>query len=106
MGLLRMTVGQGGFVFVLGPLTGAEFTLFTFSMIPDPRTSPAGRNAQIWWGLSIGILDGLMRLAEMRFSMFYALFILCAMRLVFSMFKEKEFPFPFELVQRLISEKK
>lgn len=80
MGLLRMAAGQGGLVFVLGPLTGAEFTLFTFSMIPDPKTSPEGKSSQVLWGFAIGVLDGLLRLAEFRFSMFYALFALCAVR--------------------------
>ena len=40
MSLLRMALGQGGLVFALGPMTGAEFALFTFSMLPDPKTSP------------------------------------------------------------------
>lgn len=80
MGLLRMALGQGGLIFALGPMTGAEFTLFTFSMIPDPKTSPSAGHSQVIWGLTIGLLDGVMRLAEIRFSMFYALFILCAAR--------------------------
>lgn len=89
MGALRMAVGQGGLIFVLGPWTGAEFTLFTFAMIPDPKTSPSEKNPQIWWGLSLGILDGILRLAEFRFSMFYALFVLCAIRPWFGVIKEK-----------------
>src|SRR5580700_9633521 len=40
MGLLRMALGQGGLGFALGPVTGAEFALFTFSMLPDPKTCP------------------------------------------------------------------
>ena len=40
MGLLRMALGQGGLIFALGPMTGAEFALFTFSMIPEPKTNP------------------------------------------------------------------
>ena len=44
MGLLRMAAGQGGLVFVLGPITGAEFALFTFSMMPDPKASPPTRH--------------------------------------------------------------
>ena len=89
MGLVRMAVGQGGFVFVLGPMTGAEFTLFTFSMIPDPKTSPSSRPAQMGWGLAIGVLDGLLRLAGFRFSMFYALFVLCALRPWFGVIRDK-----------------
>ena len=88
MGLLRMALGQGGLIFVLGPLTGAEFTLFTFSMIPDPKTSPSERSSQVLWGLAIGLIDGILRLAEFRFSMFYSLFALCALRPWFGAAKE------------------
>lgn len=75
MGLVRMALGQGGLVFVWGPLTGAEFALFTFSMMPDPKASPPTRRGRIVWGASIALLDGIMRYYEIRYSMFYALFI-------------------------------
>ena len=78
MGLIRMALGQGGLVFVLGPLTGAEFALFTFSMLPDPKTSPPTRRGRIAWGFSIAIIDGILRYYEIRYSMFYALFAHCA----------------------------
>lgn len=80
MGLVRMAAGQGGLIFILGPMTGAEFTLFAFSMIPDPKTSPAAPGPQLAWGLAIAVLDGVLRLSEVRFSMFFALFALCALR--------------------------
>ena len=79
MSLIRVALGQGGLVFALGPMTGAEFALFTFSMIPDPKTNPPTRDARIVWGLLIAVLDGVLRLFEVRYSMFYALFALCAL---------------------------
>jgi Na+-transporting NADH:ubiquinone oxidoreductase subunit NqrB len=79
MSLLRMALGQGGLVFALGPMTGAEFALFSFSMLPDPKTSPPTRRGRILWGLSIAVLDGVLRYFEIRYSMFYALFIHCAL---------------------------
>ena len=78
MSLLRMAVGQGGLIFALGPMSGAEFALFTFSMIPDPKTNPPTSGARIVWGLLIALIDGVLRLLEVRYSMFYALFVLCA----------------------------
>jgi Na+-transporting NADH:ubiquinone oxidoreductase subunit NqrB len=89
MALFRMAVGQGGLIFALGPLSGAELALFTFVMIPDPKTTPAGTSAQAWFGLGLGVLDGIFRLLEIRYSMFYALFILCALRPWFGLFSEK-----------------
>jgi Na+-transporting NADH:ubiquinone oxidoreductase subunit NqrB len=79
MGLLRMALGQGGLVFALGPMTGAEFALFTFVMMPDPKASPPTRRGRIAWGISIAIVDGILRYMEIRYSMFYALFIHTAM---------------------------
>jgi Na+-translocating ferredoxin:NAD+ oxidoreductase RnfD subunit len=79
MSLLRMALGQGGLVFALGPMTGAEFALFTFSMLPDPKTSPPTRGGRIAWGLSIAVVDGVLRYFEIRYSMFYALFAHCAL---------------------------
>ena len=78
MSLLRVALGQGGLVFALGPMTGSEFALFTFSMIPDPKTNPPTPRARVVWGLLIALVDGVLRLLEIRYSMFYALFGLCA----------------------------
>lgn len=89
MAALRMAVGQGGLIFALGPWTGAEFSLFTFVMIPDPKTTPGEKNAQAWFGITLGIVDGIFRLAEIRYSMFYALFILCALRPLLGIAQEK-----------------
>ena len=79
MGLVRMALGQGGLVFVLGPMTGAEFALFTFSMMPDPKASPPTHRGRIAWGISIAVMDGILRFFEIRYSMFYALFVHTAM---------------------------
>ena len=79
MSLIRVALGQGGLVFALGPMTGAEFTLFTFSMLPDPKTNPSTRQERIVWGLLIAALDGALRFFEVRYSMFFALFTFCAL---------------------------
>ena len=89
MAMLRMAVGQGGLIFALGPWTGAEFSLFTFVMIPDPKTTPGEKNAQAWFGIALGIVDGVFRLSEVRYSMFFSLFILCAIRPWFGLIVEK-----------------
>jgi Na+-transporting NADH:ubiquinone oxidoreductase subunit NqrB len=105
MSLLRVALGQGGLVFALGPMTGAEFTLFTFSMIPDPKTNPPTRTSRIVWGLLIALVDGALRLNEVRFSMFYALFSLCAVLPLFRLVAElrgiKE-PDPWKVAVRVL----
>jgi Na+-transporting NADH:ubiquinone oxidoreductase subunit NqrB len=105
MGLIRVALGQGGLVFALGPMTGAEFTLFTFSMIPDPKTNPPNREGRIVWGLLIALVDGVLRFAEVRYSMFIALFSLCALLPVFRLVAEvrgiKE-PDPWKVAVRVL----
>lgn len=83
MSLLRLALGQGGIVFVLGPMAGAEFALFSFSMLPDPKTSPQTRQGRILWGAGIAVVDGVLRYLEVRYSMFIALFGFCALLPVF-----------------------
>jgi Na+-translocating ferredoxin:NAD+ oxidoreductase RnfD subunit len=78
MAIVRMAIGQGGIVFTIGPMLGGEFALFSFSMLPDPKTSPHTRKGRILWGAGIALMDGVMRALELRYSMFIALFAFCA----------------------------
>jgi len=78
MGLLRVALGQGGIVFALGPMLSGEFALFSFSMLPDPKTSPHTMTGRILWGAGIALTDGALRYFEIRYSMFFALFAFCA----------------------------
>ncbi len=77
LAIVRMLLGQGGAVFTLGPMLSGEFALFSFSMLPDPKTSPNTRKGRILWGAGIALMDGTLRLFEIRYSMFFALFAFC-----------------------------
>jgi Na+-translocating ferredoxin:NAD+ oxidoreductase RnfD subunit len=79
MGMLRVALGQGGAVFALGPMLSGEFALFSFSMLPDPKTSPNTRTGRILWGAGIAVTDGVLRYLGFRYSMFFALFAFCAL---------------------------
>lgn len=83
MGLLRVALGQGGIVFALGPMLSGEFALFSFSMMPDPKTSPHTARGRVLWGAGIAVTDGVLRYAEIRYSMFFALFAFCALLPIF-----------------------
>lgn len=78
LSIARMMLGQGGAVFALGPMLSGEFALFSFSMLPDPKTSPHTRRGRILWGAGIALMDGVLRYMEIRYSMFFALFAFCA----------------------------
>ncbi|MBI3299113.1 MAG: hypothetical protein HYZ75_13175 [Elusimicrobia bacterium] len=67
------------FLSLAAPATGAIFCLFTFSMVPDPATTPDGRPRRLAYGLSVGALETVLRAFEVRNSPFYALFAVNAL---------------------------
>ena len=67
------------FLSLAAPATGAIFCLFTFSMVPDPATTPDGRARRIAFGVAVGGVETLLRAFEVRNSPFYALFIVNAL---------------------------
>lgn len=78
MALVEQLVTQRGFAFVYGPMLGAAFQLFTLSMLTDPKTTPETRRMRIVFGLTVALLDGVMRLMDFQYSLFVALLIVAA----------------------------
>lgn len=64
----------------LVPMTGVAFILYTFYMVTDPATTPAGRRDQIVFGLSVAAVYGLLMMAHIVFGLFFALTIVCVCR--------------------------
>ena len=64
----------------LVPMTGVAFILYTFYMVTDPATTPAGRRDQIGFGLSVAAVYGLLMVMHVVFGLFFALAIVCAVR--------------------------
>lgn len=71
-----------------GTLTSPAFFLFTFYMITDPKTSPQGTRAQIVWGVSVAVLDFLLHLKSSLATLFFALFLVSAARLLWLHFRQ------------------
>jgi hypothetical protein len=65
---------------VFMPMTGLAFILFTFYMITDPMTSPSTLKGQIAFGLGIGIVYQALVVADIFFTMFFAVVIVCCIR--------------------------
>ncbi|MBI3554117.1 MAG: RnfABCDGE type electron transport complex subunit D [Elusimicrobia bacterium] len=61
---------------VAGPMTGAAFQLFTFFMITDPMTTPETRAGRLVFGVALGVLESALRLAQISYAPFFALFVL------------------------------
>jgi enediyne biosynthesis protein E5 len=62
------------------PMTGVAFVLYTFYMVTDPATTPAGRRDQIAFGLSVAAVYGLLMATHVVFGLFFSLTIVCAVR--------------------------
>ncbi|GHO60002.1 RnfABCDGE type electron transport complex subunit D [Ktedonobacter robiniae] len=78
MGLLDLLIRQSSFAIVYGPLLGSAFQLFVLSMITDPKTTPATRRMRIVFGLTLAVLDRILRLMDNQNSVFIALLIVAA----------------------------
>jgi len=65
---------------ILGTLTSARFYLFTFYMMPDPKTSPSGKWQQIGLSLGIVLVDLWFHTIESLNTLFYALFLVSSLR--------------------------
>lgn len=77
---LRSLLFDTPFVAGLVPMTGVAFILYTFYMVTDPATTPAGRRDQIGFGLSVAAIYGLLMALHVVFGLFFALTIVCACR--------------------------
>ena len=65
---------------ILGALTSARFYLFTFYMMTDPKTSPAGKWQQVGWSFVVVVVDLWLHTMESLSTLFYALFLVAAVR--------------------------
>jgi len=59
----------------LAPITGPMYQLFIFFMITDPRTTVRSRAGQRWVVAGVAFVEMLMRLGELVYAPFYALFL-------------------------------
>jgi len=64
----------------LNPMTGFVFYLFTYYMLSDPGTTPWKPRQQVVFGAAVGLSYGLLIMAHMRFTIFFALFVVCLAR--------------------------
>jgi Na+-translocating ferredoxin:NAD+ oxidoreductase RnfD subunit len=77
---LRSLFFDTSFGAALVPMTGVAFILYTFYMVTDPATTPAGRREQIAFGFSVAAVYGLLMMGHVVFGLFFALTIVCTVR--------------------------
>lgn len=78
--VIRTTLMGTSTVSALLTMTGAGFVLFTFYMITDPATTPAGRRSQILFGAAVAAVYGIIVASHVVFGLFYSLTVVAACR--------------------------
>jgi enediyne biosynthesis protein E5 len=78
--VIRSMITDGSLAAMLNPMTGVAFLLFSFYMVSDPATTPSKFKNQIWFGLMVGLVYGVLVYNEIVFGQFFSLIIVCATR--------------------------
>ena len=78
--VLRSFINDTPLVAGLVPMTGFAFILFSFYMITDPATSPAGARNQVLFAMAVAAAYALFMELHIVFGLFYALTLVTALR--------------------------
>jgi Na+-translocating ferredoxin:NAD+ oxidoreductase RnfD subunit len=74
-GLLRAALTGVPWQATLAPITGPMYQLFIFFMVTDPKVSVRARWAQVLVVILVAFVEMLLRLQEVIYAPFYALFL-------------------------------
>jgi hypothetical protein len=64
----------------LNPMTSVAFVLFSFYMVTDPATTPFEKKSEVFFGLSVAAIYGLLVYVHVVFGFFFALVIVSGLR--------------------------
>lgn len=78
---VRSLLTDTRFITNVAPLTGPMYQLFVFFMITDPRTTVSTKWGQCLVAFLIALVEMLLRLAQLIYAPFYALFLVGPMAL-------------------------
>jgi len=74
-GLLRSGITGVPWQAALAPITGPMYQLFIFFMVTDPKVSVRSRSGQVVVVVLVALVEMLLRLQEVIYAPFYALFL-------------------------------
>jgi enediyne biosynthesis protein E5 len=79
---VRAALGRESLVLAFGLMTGAPFQLFTFFMLPDPRSTPNNPGTQVAFSAAVVLIDFILRTMRVPNTLFLSLFIVDALVLL------------------------
>ncbi|RPI42026.1 MAG: hypothetical protein EHM46_05705, partial [Bacteroidetes bacterium] len=86
---LRSQILDVSFLSEVAPLTGPMYQLFVFFMITDPATTVRGRKGQMFVVFLVALVEFILRLNEMIYAPFYALFLVGPVAMVIDLELQK-----------------
>jgi enediyne biosynthesis protein E5 len=72
----------------ISPITGPMYQLFIFFMVTDPKTTVRSRNGQIGVVIAVAVVEMLLRLHQVVYAPFYALFLVGPTAMLLEMWLE------------------
>ncbi len=75
LALVRSSITGTPWLAAVAPITGPMYQLFVFFMVTDPRTTVTDRRAQCLVVVIVAVVEMLLRLNEVIYAPFYALFL-------------------------------
>lgn len=73
--LVRSAVTGNPWLATVAPITGPMYQLFIFFMVTDPKTTVRSRGGQVAVVVAVAFVEMLLRLGEVIYAPFYALFL-------------------------------
>jgi Na+-translocating ferredoxin:NAD+ oxidoreductase RnfD subunit len=89
-GLARSAITGNPWQATLAPITGPMYQLFIFFMVTDPRTTVSSRRGQVIVVVTVAFVEMLLRLAEVIYAPFYALFLVGPAALMFERWMRRD----------------
>ena len=86
--VVRSAVTGNPWLTSVAPITGPMYQLFIFFMVTDPKTTVRPRGAQCLVVFLVAFVEMLLRLAEVVYAPFYALFLVGPAALLTEMWLE------------------
>ena len=81
--LLRSVVSGTPWLATVAPITGPMYQLFIFFMVTDPKTTVRTKPGQCVVAFLVALVETMLRLAEVVYAPFYALFLVGPAALLF-----------------------
>jgi enediyne biosynthesis protein E5 len=87
--LLRSAITGNPWQSTLAPITGPMYQLFIFFMVTDPKVAVRPRWGQVVVVIAVALVEMLLRLNEVIYAPFYALFLVGPSALLIEMWLQK-----------------